>query len=200
MSQKSRSNLTSADTCHDLCQVAAAIRDSGANLRAAEDAGGFERVTQLLQWAALTFPGNGTQKGQPEDEGTPAPRSLLHKAASSGASPAPFSSSPFPRSPRSMTDDGAVQTSPRRGDETVSTSYPVTPLERRSGAPAMRMQSLNARFMGIVWDAWHVPWQEKMNCLSRSATSGEQPCVVFPAPSGPASERAIATMTVLQVT
>jgi hypothetical protein len=38
------------------CQVGAAIKGSAANLEAFHDAGGFERLTQLLQWAALAFP------------------------------------------------------------------------------------------------------------------------------------------------
>ena len=38
-------------------QIGAAIKRSKASLAVVENAGGFQRITQLLQWAALTFPG-----------------------------------------------------------------------------------------------------------------------------------------------
>ena len=48
--------LHESDGVHCAVQVAAATRGCPANLQAMQDLHGFQRMTQFLQWAALTFP------------------------------------------------------------------------------------------------------------------------------------------------
>ena len=49
-------HLRDTDAVHRAAQIAAATQGCPANLQALHDLHGFQRMTQFLQWAALTFP------------------------------------------------------------------------------------------------------------------------------------------------
>ncbi|KAK9905588.1 hypothetical protein WJX75_002584 [Coccomyxa subellipsoidea] len=108
--------------------VAAAIHGSTANLQAVQDAGGFERITQLLQWAALTFP-----KAPTDENGAALPQQQQLGSRSSQPVSPRVPHSPFPASPRMLAEDSIPTCSPRGlGESAVPASFPSTPARHHS--------------------------------------------------------------------
>lgn len=115
--------------------MAEAIRGSKANLQVVQDASGFERITQLLQWAALTFPKAAAAEPVPA---TSVPQHLQqqHQAGTSVSQPTSprIPRSPFPVSLRSMAEDTFPSSLPRGlGEDPLQASSTTTPARHFSG-------------------------------------------------------------------
>jgi hypothetical protein len=140
-----------------LCKVAAAIHGSTANLQAVQDAGGFERITQLLQWAALTFP-----KAPTDENGAALPQQQQLGSRSSQPVSPRVPHSPFPASPRMLAEDSIPTCSPRGlGESAVPASFPSTPARHHSGSAS-----------GKAAVECLPSWQVKLHSVGFSKTGG----------------------------
>ncbi len=118
--------------------MAEAIRGSKANLQVVQDAGGFERITQLLQWAALTFPKAAAAEPVPASSVQQQQHQQQQQQGGGTSVSQPTSPriprSPFPASPRSMAEDTFPSSLPRSpGEDPAQASFPTTPARHSSG-------------------------------------------------------------------
>ncbi len=119
--------------------MAAAIQGSKENLQAVQDAGGFERITQLLQWSALTFP-----KAPAADPLAASPEQQQQGSLASQPTSPRVPRSPFPASPRALAEDSQPGPSPRGLGESAA---PSTPARHFSGRLSGRsLSSLLTQF------------------------------------------------------
>lgn len=172
---------------HGACpQVAAALRGSEANLRVAQEAGGFRRITQLLQWAALTFPVAGSSQSAADAVpscGSSPPPSPLHPTQElpglkARSLPAPKElSSPYPSSPRLLlqprpSGECSSSASEQGGEGASAAALPVAPDSRRQSWSSGAQQAIEAARSSGSLTPPVPPWAAPS---ARFGSSGEHP-------------------------
>lgn len=129
-------------------QVSLAVRRDAASLQGFQAAGGFTRITSLLQWAALTFGGTvdcaAEQQGSAAQQNAEAAAAAAAPADASGARQLSNSTGGAGTTPAAASPGPAVAPAPRAGapvDPAEGPRLPLLPSPLRVPATSRRLGS-----------------------------------------------------------